>query len=333
MNENSEPTPNTSPGSNRFAPLYWFLGIMLALAALRIGVGLASIPRESVPLASAIVSILFVAGPVAAIFKAASFRWTWKNAIAMIAVGAVAHVAGSFLAESAGNRLAAGAFFSLGQIGLVSWCLGIGALLNSALRDKNILVPMAVFLALFDFWLVFVPEGPVGQMARGSQAALVKVAYQVPEAATASAGGKAQAMAYVGPADFLFLAMFFVALFKFNLRTRETARAMVPTLALYLMAVLFFNTVKIGPFALGALPALIPIGAVVLAVNWREFRLRKDELLSTAMILVIGIPLIAWRMSIQHPQPDTPAATSQSGDVLVVPEPEHSHAPGDGHQH
>jgi len=294
------------PGSKSFAPIRDFALWLFALCVLRLLIGLVEIPRAAIPLASLAVSVLFVAAPVIALFRGAAFPWTWKSSLVAVIVGVGIQVSAMVLVPQMRVPIVAGLLDSLGQAGLITWCLGVGGLLSAALRDRNMLVPIAVFLALFDIWLVFVPEGPVGQIARGSQVNLARIAYHIPAPAAQSSGGFARNLAYIGPADFLFLGMFFVALFKFKLRTRETAWAMVPALAIYLLVVLVFPTTRIGPVVLGALPALLPIGAVVLAVNWREFKMTRDEIWTTLVLVVLGTAVLIWRFKVNADLPPRP---------------------------
>lgn len=292
------PRPPAEPAP-KAATLGPFFAILLVLAVVRVAVILIDIPTRAVWSASAVVSVVFVATPILALFRGAAFPWNVKRALAMLAGGALTQFAIDFLLRSlhVHSALVGGSMMAVAQTGLICWCLGLGALVATAVKDRNMLVPIAVFLALFDFWLVFVPEGFAGQEAHGSQETLRRVAYQVPQF------GHAESLAYIGPADFLFLAMFFVALFRFHMRTKATSKAMIPTLVLYLLTVLVFGNVQIGPITLGALPALIPIGAVVLAVNWREFRLTRDELIATGLIAALGVGLVAWRMNAPPPPP------------------------------
>jgi hypothetical protein len=218
---------------------------------------------------------------------------------------------------------------AVGQQALVAWCLAVGAMIALLLKDRNLLLPVAIFLALFDMWLVFAPEGVVNQtVVRGTGQALAAVGYQIPKPQTVASGGYAAPLAYVGPADYLFLAMFFVALFRFGMRTRETFRVAVPVLAAYLLVVLLLGQVEIGPIRLGALPALVPIGAVVLIVNRKEFRLTKDELYATLLLAVLGTTFVTWRILAPRPPapliaPSTPE-TSPEGQA-----PPRSPAPAD----
>ena len=290
--------------------------MLLALAIVRIGIGYVAVPTALVTAASALVTIVFMAVPILALFLGAAHRWDLVQAVSFVVLGAVLQMGLSTLAGMAASPVAGGVLFALGQLGLVVWCMGVGAGLACLLKDRNMLLPIAAFLALFDMWLVFAPEGMVGKIARGNQESLAKVAYAIPKVADSQAApeaaphGFAQAYAFVGPADLLFLAMFFVALYRFDMRAKQTFRVIVPVLLAYLAAVIVCSAYEfsIGPIRLAALPALLPIGLTVLLVNRREFKLLPDEKAATIGLLIIGIPLVAWRIAVSQPEPE-PAPT------------------------
>jgi len=81
--------------------------------------------------------------------------------------------------------------------------------------------------------------------------------------------------------------MFLVALFRFDLRPKRTVNVVVPVLLAYM-----FLVTLIGK----PLPALVPIGTCVLLVNWKEFKLTKDERMATVGVTVLGLALFTWGM-------------------------------------
>ena len=312
--------------------LLTFFLLLIGIVLLNMAVGLLVVPLASQRWADLLVTILAVALPIFALFAGANARWSWKRGLIFIALGVLIQFAGHVIGERIRQPLIAGLILSGAQTGLIVWCLGLGGFLASLLRDKNLLLPLSIFLALFDMWLVFVPEGPVGKIARSvgpQQQILARVAYVVPKVQQVATGGRVEAHAYIGPADFVFMAMFFVALYRFHMRPRQTLIAIVPTLIAYLMVVLFLGSVRFGPITLQAMPALLPIGAVVLAVNWREFKLSRDELQSTVVVAVLGIALVSWRMWLHWNDYSAPKAGRHR--ILYAPrplEPQGSPRPG-----
>ena len=282
--------------------------MLLLLAALRIAIGYLALPETLVPTASVVATVLFMTLPILALFAGAGYRWDLRQSIAIVVLGVLLQVGGHELVRMAQGPIAKGIFDAAGQSGLVVWCLGAGASLALLLKDRNMLLPIAVFLALFDTWLVFAPEGFVGKALSGGPTPidLKDVALKIPAIAVANApegpaNGFAQIQAYVGPADLLFLAMFFVALYRFGMRPRATFLAITPVLIVYLAVVLLFPDVWLGPIRLAALPALLPIGLTVLWANRREFRLLPDERAITLGLLIVGIPFVCWRIVATQP--------------------------------
>jgi hypothetical protein len=276
-----------------------FIALLVGIIVLNLAVGTLVVPLADIKFVSLIVTIFAVALPIFALFAGANAPWDWKRAVALVAIGVAIQAGGNLLGLRLGHTVVAGLILAIAQSGLVIWCLGLGGLIATVLKDKNLLLPLAIFLAMFDVWLVFVPEGPVGQIARKAATqttVLQHFAYRVPLVTHVSQGGPPEAYAYIGPADFVFTAMFFVALYRFSMRSKQTLYAMVPTLIGYLLIVLFLGSVHFGPITLQAMPALLPIGAVVLAVNWKEFKLTRDEIQSTVGLAVIGFALVSWRL-------------------------------------
>jgi hypothetical protein len=266
--------------------------LLLVLIALRIAILLIPIPISLLAGTNLLVSICFILLPVAALFTGAAYRWTMPSALLATVVGAVLQFG---TAPFAKMGLIGALLATVGQSGLVVWCLGLGTCVSLLVRERNMLVPMAIFLALFDIWLVFVPEGPVGQLARANAPALTNMAYTVPRVVETPTSGHATPLGYVGPADFLFMAMFFAASHKFELRADRTAKWLGPVLVGYLLITLLAGDISVGPIRLGALPALLPIGAVVLIANAREFKLSRDERQTTVALTMICIAVLIWR--------------------------------------
>ncbi len=302
-------TPRERPDPSR---LRLFGVALVVLAFLRVAVGYVAVPAGLLGAASVAATALFMVLPILALFAGAGHRWDLRQAIAIVVLGVVFQAGGTTLAHAAASPAVGGFLFALGQVGLVVWCMGVGAALACLLKDRNMLLPIAVFLSLFDTWLVFAPEGFVSRSLASTSSALPSVAYAVPKVAAVSAlpeeaaNGFAQNLAYVGPADLLFLAMFFTALYRFEMRPRATFLAIVPVLTAYLAVVLLFPDVWVGPIRLAALPALLPIGLTVLWVNRREFHLLRDERIITLGLLGLGIPFVAWRIAVTQPTLEVP---------------------------
>lgn len=283
--------------SNHLKGFFGALALLALLAAILSSPAVVISPHMA-PWADIIVTIVFVSLPILALFIAAGHAWTPRLALCFLVPGALLYF-GTVGTQSGPLALV---YPIIKSIGLICWCLGLGALLATLLKEKNLVVPVAIFLALLDMCLVLTPIGLthqiMAQLPKVTQSAL----YDIPKPRTAppkkgEESAPLQTLAEVGPADFIFLSMFFVALYRFKLRTRQTLFWILPVLACYLLVVMVFGRLSIGPVSLGALPALLPIGATVLLVNWKEFDLDKEEKLSTALIAIVMLGVLCYGMS------------------------------------
>lgn len=284
--EASQPKPSA-------VPLIAFFGWLTGLAALRLGLGYVQIPIEQTRFWALVVTVVFVVVPVFAVFKAASYPWTMRLGFLFIVVGLLVHGltwwGGHILIPkhgpySIGGAVLAGVLGATMETALFTWCVGLGALIARLFRERNLLLPVCIFLALFDVFLVLTPFGFTRQIMAQAPEALGAVGHSIPRLQSRPTHGMIVAGGYIGPADFIFMAMFFVALFKFEMRTSTTLKVLIPTLLMYMVLARYFQ----------AVPLLVPIGLCVLLVNAREFKLSREETLSTALVSFLGLALIAW---------------------------------------
>lgn len=276
-----------------------FFAALAALAVLNVGLGYLPVPGAALVFVEVGVGIVFMALPVLGLFRAADHPWTPRLAAAFIGTGLVLHLGLGALARGGalGAGLAPAVALAVSQAGLVLWSAGLGALLATILKDKNLLLPVSLFLAAFDLFLVLTPMGFTQKLMRAQPELLPSIGFAIPKVQETPAFGPVAATAYVGPADLLFMGMFFVALYRFRMRPAETFRWLVPTLLAYMGIVLF----------LGPLPALVPIGLCVLIVNWREFQLTREEWVSTAVVGAIGAAVVIWGATQQPARPAEPS--------------------------
>ncbi len=293
-----------------------FFAALGALALLRIALSYVRVAPSIATAASVAVTIVFLVVPVLALYKAASARWTAGLAAIFLLSGLVLQFGLLALVKGplANTGLLQNVALAFSQTGLVIWCVGLGALLTTMLKDKNLLIPVAIFLALFDLFAVFTPVGPVQVLMRAAPQMLPSMAYQAPamsstRAPAAPAGAPLAVFAYVGPADFLFMGMFFVAVFRFNLRTRDTFKWMLIALACWIAL----------SAIVGEMPLLVPIGLAVLLVNLPEFKLNKEEWMSTGVIAALMTGVVIWGATRPRPPvrivPESPPAPSSSAPV------------------
>jgi hypothetical protein len=266
-----------------------FLSVVALFLLLWMANAAITVPVAAIPAGNAIATILFMGIPVIGLYMGCRLDWTPFKAIATLVL---------CLAALAGLSLLATSPLSTGlmQLARLGWPMALGVLISSLIKDKNLLLPIAIVLAAVDFLAVL---SPVGTVKHGLQSSTIRpvfdvLAFQLPKF------GSITPTAQMGPADPLFLGMFFFAIHKFGTRSRETLLWMLPALVLYLSIVIVYGKSSVMGIPLGALPALVPIGAVVVAVNWREFSLSPSEKLMTAFVAILCVAamiaaFISWQ--------------------------------------
>ncbi|MDR3692134.1 MAG: hypothetical protein P4L46_22325 [Fimbriimonas sp.] len=264
------------------------------------------VPSWALPIANVAMCEVFLGIPLLALCYAAKDRWSPKLAVAFLISGLCIQAPTIYVSNHVFHHpgLVPDMVAAVGQIGLLTWCVGLGALLATLIKDQNLLVPIAIFLACLDMFLVFSPLGTTHVVLNRLPGVLPAVGLHIPVARTFDSGRRrVDSDLVAGPADFMFLAMFMISLFRFNLKGKRTVMVVVPVLLIYMILVGLFHW---------SLPALLPIGACVLLVNWKEFNLTRDEQLSTALIALIGVGLVTWGMFqkpklVVQPEPSQPA--------------------------
>lgn len=170
---------------------------------------------------------------------------------------------------------------------LILGAVGLGAMVSWVVREKNILVPAIPLAAAIDTLTVFAPKGAVRQIAEKAPEVIEKASVAITASPTAVGEvTRIIPIALIGVGDFVFLTLYLACLYRFGLRVRATAIGLFAVLWLYLMVV----AVGIMP----ALPGLVPMAVVVLAVNWREFQLSRQEKLASVLTVTAVLGLIGW---------------------------------------
>ncbi len=165
---------------------------------------------------------------------------------------------------------------------LVMWlaaCVGVG--ISRIVKEMKLLLPAGVVLGLVDMLAVFSNVGVVNQAMTGksqlAQVAMTALTVKMP--ATHATSGSPPLQLQIGFADFLFIALFFACFKRFRVPAWNTFVVLCAVLSLYMLIVAFTAT---------ALPALVPIGVVVIGMNLRQFRYDRSEafaLLYAALIV------------------------------------------------
>lgn len=281
------------------------------LFLFRLVLGFVTVPPQVAPALSFAFTIVFLGLPILALFRASESVWTTKTAGLILLAGALVHVAGalclSHLLPPAGPSTVV--VQSLVQVGISLWTLGLGALVALMIKDKNLIVPIAIFLAGLDVFLVFNPEAWTSKIVRQNPAVFQSMAVKIPAARPTTAkpeGAKIVNQAFVGPADLLFIATFFVILARFQMRVRETVKWLLPVMVVYLLLVLM------PQLGLSMLPALVPIGLTVLIVNRKEFTMSKEEkgMVWGAAALSLALAAFGLYRHFTYKPPAEPTVTS-----------------------
>ena len=152
---------------------------------------------------------------------------------------------------------------------LLLLAVSLGVLVSRLIREIKILLPMGIVLALIDVYVVF-GGGLVMQAQQGSptaQAAMKNLTVSLP-AAQKTIRPNAVPIAVVGFADYLFIALFFACFLRFGIPSRRTFAVLCVTLVAYM---------AYGSQTGTDLPALVPIAAVIILTNLRQFRYERSE--------------------------------------------------------
>lgn len=167
-------------------------------------------------------------------------------------------------------------------------CIFAGRLLALIVRERNILLPVALVAGLADIFTVF--AGPTGKALEKAPKLVEKLSVAIPQVGSAAGPAGARGLSHVATAglgDFIFLAFFLAAVWRFGLRHRATFWGVLVAMATGMLAVLLMPRIP-------ALPLLPFIVTGFLVANIGAFNLSRSEKLQvTAVVLGVGIVLLA----------------------------------------
>lgn len=164
----------------------------------------------------------------------------------------------------------------------------LGRIVARVVRHPNLILPIGVAAALVDVWGVNL-HGPMARVLEKSPQTVAKFAAKVP---TFGAPGY---VALIGIGDFVFLALLFACLSRFDLNVKGAVIASAVALSLGMVLVTGTNL----RFNLPGLPFIV-IG--VLVPNWRRFRFTREESFAlayagAALVAVLG--LATWLLRLR----------------------------------
>lgn len=299
---------------------------------LRLVLAFVVLPADLATVLSGISTVIFVGLPIYGLFRATEFDWSIKPALMSLVIGALVHILSVVVGMSIERGLGTVLLSAFQQTGILLWTLGIGVLLGVWIKDKNLMIPIAIFLIGFDMFLVFNPQAPTARFMREHPELTREIVATVPLVKQEKQQvGFVQDLAYIGPADLLFSAAFFCLLHRFGMRARRTLVVLIPILVIYLLTVVIFGHVQIGPLSLAMLPAMVPIGLTVLIVNKKEFKFARQEMAGIFIISALSVGLAGYGLYRASKAEDTPieplVVPLQQQDAPVAPESEGSPSP------
>ncbi|MFN4033419.1 MAG: hypothetical protein ACK4ME_07325, partial [Fimbriimonadales bacterium] len=175
---------------------------------------------------------------------------------------------------------------------LMAAAVGLGATLAKLIREKNLLAPVIPFAAMVDMLTVLTPGGFVKQVLEKAPEVAERASVAVMAAPNApQATAKLTPIAIIGVGDFIFLALYAACLIRFNMRVRATMIGLFVALWVYLgLALWVLPMLGLAP----RLPALVPMAAVTLALNWRSFQLSRQESIASVVVIALALGVIAF---------------------------------------
>lgn len=180
---------------------------------------------------------------------------------------------------------------------VVALAAGLGVQLSRLLRAPNLILPVAVVLAMTDIWTVML-NGPVQRIMQSQ----TETAQRITTAMMVGLPPKelqtgAAPMAGAGFADFLFVAFFVAAVTRFapaDALFRATVKWVVGVLALYMLIVMFSGL---------ALPAMAPIAVTVIILHRRLFTYTRAEVFAMIYALLLLAAVIGGMWMLSRPGP------------------------------
>ncbi len=209
-------------------------------------------------------------------------RWSPKTSVKYV-VGAIAIWAATFVFDHYAIR------FGLLGVAVVycspilfGTCLTIGltalgVLLSRIVREKNVLLPVALVAMPIDYIGAMTSVGFTNSVVRNAPDVVANVSVHVPTM------HGLHMLAMIGPGDALFIAFFFAVVQRFEMNMRGTFWWMFALLTIAMAEVIMIGF----PVA-----ALVPMGIAVLAANWRYFTLKREEVFAMMYAILIVLAIV-----------------------------------------
>jgi hypothetical protein len=290
MSDPPEGSLNRPPPPVR--PPLWRASV-LAATAVALLAGLPYVPGLPPQPAAAAATLLFLLISLLLISECARYplRPLW-DVLGMVAGLGLWYVVGLPAAGLPAWQTVVGA---VSGVSFLLACVGAGRLLALIVRERNLLLPVALVAGLADVFTVF--AGPTGKALQHAPKLVERLSVAIPKIGSAlgPAGAKgAAAIATAGLGDFIFLTFFLVGVYRFGLRARLTFWVVFALVALGM------GTVILVP-GVAALP-LLPFAVVgFLLANLGAFRLsRAEKIQTTAVVALVTALLVAAGWLMRH---------------------------------
>jgi len=287
------------------------------LASIYLLLVTAPLVRGVPPVAGGVaLTVLFTAVLMAAAALAGRLRLGWWHELAGMLLGiGLWHVLADLGEKGSTLRLAT---LPAADVMFLGACVLAGRLLSRMLRERNILLPIAIVLAGVDVFTVFL--GPTGALLERAPELVAQVSVKLPQVGSAAGPEGAAGLAHfatLGPGDTIFAALLFACVARFGLSLRASYRWMAVAVAAFLALVI----------AVPAIPPMpvLPIMAVgFLIANRGQFRLSAEErrivLVAFGFVLVLLVGLyFTTRALLPLAPPEPPAAAGPAEPGAPLP--------------
>ncbi len=163
----------------------------------------------------------------------------------------------------------------------------LGTLLSLIVKERNLLLPVALIAMPIDFLGAMTSSGFTHDMVKHSPKFVSSVSVSVPGITTHTSHGIGIGpIAFIGPGDVLFMALFFSAVQRFEMAEKSTFWWMYALLTFSMILVL-----RVPNFAVGA---LVPMGLAVIIANASQIKLQREELFAVAYAGVLVLILVGF---------------------------------------
>lgn len=257
-------------------------------------------------------TLVFMAVQIAIVYFYSALNWRWWQSLATLAVCLITALAlGGIVKVLVGPGGKVSGYFGLLRIPMTLLMIfaaaSIGCAVAERVKDRNLLLPVVMFAAYIDFWTV--TRGPVAAMLAHAPNLAQAVSAPIPMPGR----GAFEPVTLIGPGDFLFMGLVFGAVNRLKMNGRRNYWFVFALMTLAMLCV------ALG--VLGFVPALIVLAVAVVAANWGEFKLTRQEAVSMVIVGVLlfgSLPLI-WSLLAPKTKPK-PAHKSRP----PVTAPQHS---------